>query len=99
MTPEERNDVRVRVARELGWKVDDVALMAALGDRIPNFPESLDACAQFEATLTEKEELFYMMELMKQMQLTGTIGTRADRTYKATALQRCLAFLAVRARK
>lgn len=58
------------------------------------FWTDLNATAQMEATLTEKTELRYLMALVKEMKESGTLGWRKELTYKATAPQRCRAFLA-----
>lgn len=53
---------------------------------VPNYPASLDACAEFEATLTDDEAFLY----------NGWLMTPGRYTWQATATQRCLAFLRVR---
>lgn len=60
---------------------------------IPDYLNDLNACHEMEKTLTEKEELFYLMKLSAAMKENATIGWKAERTYRATAAQRCEAFL------
>lgn len=59
---------------------------------IPNWPESLDACHEMEATLTDDEyHTGYKQTLATIVGLSGSM-----RMPSATALQRCLAFLRVK---
>lgn len=52
-----------------------------------------DLNAMHDAEKAVEKEVFYMMNLVKVMKESGTIGTRSDRTYRATAAQRAEAFL------
>ena len=53
---------------------------------LPNYPLDLNACAEFEATLTGAERFTYLVELNK---LSGDEPS----SVWATARQRCLAYL------
>jgi hypothetical protein len=70
-------------------------MLASAG--IPDYPNSLDACAQFEATLTEDEWDNYCDELLWADGRAGHSNYTACRVgLTATPLQRCKAFLAAR---
>ena len=66
---------------------------------LPNYPESLDACAEFEATLTDEEQQEYFYQLNEEV---GLVSPRSPawlfewsvfKLVTATARQRCLAYL------
>lgn len=87
--------IRIAIAQELGWtervsgwwkdpdrnREDD-------GELPPNYPASLDACAEFEKTLTEEEYQQFGLELLKL--------NHTQRVLSATTLQRCEAYLRVK---
>lgn len=61
--------IRIAVAREMGWHHITPTLLSGkplhgMGNfdaqEIPNYPTSLDACAEFEKTLTEGEREIYL---------------------------------------
>jgi len=74
-------------------------------DFIPNYPSDLNACAEFEKTLNADDEENYVEEL-KGLIMEGAYENEprylkshlssSDSTYRATAEQRCLAFLKVK---
>jgi len=66
---------------------------------LPNYPESLDACAGFEKTITSQQQVNYRNYLMLEASHAAGMGMRSreDDTLfcvtTSTARQRCLAFL------
>ncbi len=103
-----QNAIRVAIAKELGWvkvpffKWDDLCKRVPPNqwveiDELPDFCNSLDACAQFEAQLepTNKDTAY----LLILMEVCGVeFDDRASYGYiftltTATAPQRCEAFL------
>lgn len=108
MTPDE---MRVRILTLMGWGFSHYIGETPLGfepgeanpsmtQDLPNYPASLDACAEFEATLTDKDRTAYQNTLAM---LCG--GLREDDggqfvnhrdAISATAPQRCEAFLRVK---
>ncbi len=87
------------------WCHDSNMVMAKNGaysvwvgiDSLPNYPESLDACAEFEATLTDEEWLDYIGYLADDvLGYSCSMNPSWSLTRKlleATARQRCLAYL------
>jgi hypothetical protein len=59
---------------------------------LPNYPESLDACAEFEKTLTDDEWNTYCAVIVS-MSLWDRATDTVRRILQVTALQRCLAYL------
>lgn len=66
---------------------------------LPNYTESLDACAEFEKTLTDEEQQEYFYQLNEEV---GLVSPRSPawllewsvfKLITATARQRCLAYL------
>ena len=98
MTPEAQ---RIAIAKACKWAHDKDGYFAGWwrkwdgGDQRLRIDQLSDLNAMHEAEkmLTEKQELFYLIQLMKSMNESGTIGWRSERTYKATAAQRAEAFL------
>lgn len=121
------DEIRIAVAEAMGWKrrvIDGVrgehyTYWKHAGDdkeyrthELPNYPLSLDACAEFEKGLQATAHLSvgnehreYLVELMsvvnpdKELWDNGTfLGSWSDaiKTTEATALQRCEAFLRVK---
>lgn len=97
--------IRIKVAESMGWinfhqaeNGDGNTLMGwwrgppRTSLAIPNYPESLDACAEFESALTplEFEEYRWILwDLCKRLQFTEW-----HRAYlSSTPRQRCLAYL------
>lgn len=87
MTDEE---IRIKVAEACGEET--------VFNLHPNYPEDLNACAEFETTLTDEEQTHYTAQLIAQC---GEVA-RESRNLKfvrlfyqitATARQRCLAYL------
>ena len=105
--------MRIAVAMELGWtdvrvlKDPDIDFEWPAGippggttrAAVSDYPNSRDDCAEFEATLTPDEEHQYVKELMRLIDpCVGVYIYKATYTYKATARQRCEAFLRTRNR-
>jgi hypothetical protein len=66
---------------------------------LQNYDTSLDACAEFEATLTDDEHFEFrsaLYDLAMKEDASHTIQDCARQTVSATALQRCEAFLRVK---
>lgn len=90
--------IRIAVAECLGWKIDleegNVALMGwfkeDLWDMVPDYPTSLDDCAEFEKTLTEEELDRYARELVFLMK------TGEPRVFMSPPLRRCIGYLRVK---
>ncbi|WP_206689601.1 hypothetical protein, partial [Streptococcus pseudopneumoniae] len=66
-------EIRIEVAESLGmtgvwpggyWNGRDASGKLT---PVPNYPESLDACAEFEAMLTDGEQLRYAHNLWEQL--------------------------------
>lgn len=62
-------------------------------EELPNYPESLDACAEFEKTLTDAEQPRYALNLWEQLTGAPHIFKDSFKFATATARQRCLAYL------
>lgn len=65
----------------------------------PDYLNDLNACHDMERFLTEKEEVFYLTELVSLMDEPGTLAWRLNRTYRAPARVRAQAFLHVLQRR
>lgn len=77
--------------RQYGWKRGNK--WHYLHD-VPNYPLDLNACAEFEKTLTDEEWEAYADHLLWDEGETGHSNYSACKTgCIATARQRCLAFL------
>lgn len=96
MTNEE---IRIKVAGALGitgiwpgghWNGRDTSGKLV---PVPNYPESLDACAGFEATLTWKEHLSFRKHLWDIVITLGPEDTWDRQFVSADAKTRCLAYL------
>ena len=99
MTPEEINTL---IAESLGWTVFHGTLCAVLPDKngepepepvapLPDYHSSLDACAEFEATMDKQEQSDYICALgglCQEPDLDDWAGVCF-----ATAPQRCEAYL------
>lgn len=93
MSPQEQN---IAIAEACGWKRPfgntgdwerpDGSMARHLS--IPSYHSDLNACAEFEATLTPIQEEFYRLKLSSITHRGGR-----DRNVFATAPQRCEAFL------
>ena len=90
------DEIRIKVAEAMGWdKVykgpePDNRWISPCGryktlEEIPNYPLDLNACAEFEKTLTDKE--LWQIDAI----LFNLPDCRAP--FVATARQRCLAYL------
>ena len=111
--------INVKVAELLGWKHTGTqrdfhgADWKYLGKHpkskrirvMPNYCNDLNACAEFEAGMTDVEIGYYAASIQKISMLTlvGYISMNESRDLhklgkliRATARQRCLAFIAVR---
>jgi hypothetical protein len=67
--------------------------------KIPHYPESLDACAEFEKTLTDEEWDEYVAALWLVVGNSHEWEIDPDGLkplVRATAFQRCIAFLKVK---
>lgn len=97
MTNEE---IRIKLAESLAWRKtpfgdsigDHPRTWRTLSD-LPNYPESLDACAEFEATLTWKEHLSFRKHLWDIVITLGPEDTWDRQFVSADAKTRCLAYL------
>lgn len=103
-------EIRIKVAEACGWEVISDTLCNVKPDKngdpeiepiapLPNYPESLDACAEFEKTLTTEEQQEYFYQLNEEV---GLVSPRSPawllewsvfKLVTATARQRCIAFL------
>ncbi len=86
-------NVRIEDGSVWGMSPDDAAYdkprgMAILAYEVPNYPASLDACAEFEQTLTDEQWHKYRRHLMV------VIWPRDKNKRDLTARQRCESFLA-----
>lgn len=79
-----------------GWRLGDEWHYL---HNVPNYPGSLDACAEFEKTLTTEEQQEYFYQLNEEV---GLVSPRSPawllewsvfKLVTATARQRCLAYL------
>lgn len=90
-------EIRIKLAESLAWRKtpfgdsigDHPRTWRTLSD-LPNYPESLDACAEFEKTLTECERRAYFFHLFGTQRLEDGDLWKA---VAATPRQRCLAYL------
>jgi hypothetical protein len=62
---------------------------------VPNYPSSLDACAEFEKGLTDMQWVRYLQELASVVKLPKQAEIQIRQYVHATAPQRCEAFLRV----
>ena len=84
----------VRFGHTMRWRCPgDTRIAHFLPTEPPNYPESLDACAKFEATLTDEEHLRYRVQLWNVVITEGDELTWDRQFISATARQRCLAYL------
>lgn len=107
------NQIRIAIAEALGYtyhgdpdlKLEALLCWAAPGDEyhpmrpamLPNYPEDLNACAQFEATLTDDEGPIFRHWLAKNSDGRGAKYLTVEAAMcHASALDRCLAFLRVK---
>jgi hypothetical protein len=100
MTDEE---IRIKVAETMGWKPDpETKFWYALGpdeilagfkdgivSPLPDYLNDLNACAEFEATLTDEELEAYREHLSELLNDTARIGLG----FTAKPKMRCLAYL------
>lgn len=90
------DEIRIKVAEAMGFTNTSFVCWRGHLDgyerRIPNYPEDLNACAEFEATLTDDEWTDYLNQLYF---ITFKVGAkdRDRQAVSATARQRCLAYL------
>ena len=85
-------EIRIKIAESLSWKQTPFGepinghpqTWRILAD-LPNYPESLDACAEFEAANWDNHKI-YLRNLIDICQTPEDAIT-------ATPLQRCLAYL------
>lgn len=102
MTPEEINTA---IAESLGWTVFHGTLCAVVQDKngepepepiapLPDYHASLDACAEFEATLTTPFDMnCYAALVFDQLSEVDQTGELDFCMITATAPQRCKAYL------
>jgi hypothetical protein len=96
-----KDQIKIAVAKECGWlhiKEDfnqsgltkglksDGDYVSTFYRELPNYPESLDACAEFEKLLTSKEMRQYAC-------LLADSALKKGHTMFSTPLQRCEVFL------
>lgn len=88
MTPKEIN---MAIAQLLGWQLKNGTWIHHSGEwdyELPDFFNSLDACAQFEQTLN-----YNQMNEYQNLHLADIIGKSTSWISTATPPQRCEAFL------
>lgn len=97
--------IRIKVAEAMGWtgirgETGYPTLRAReLGDyqALPNYPESLDACAELEKTIKVPHKYNEQLELVVLGYLLKEKDSVAEFTLRcATARQRCIAYLRVK---
>ena len=104
MTNEE---IRIKVAEAMGWTWNEQTMIGGILFRpawshdthgfrysihdLPNYPESLDSCAEFEKTLTTEQRHDYVRSLRHITEVWDAMPEFT--TTFATASQRCLAYL------
>lgn len=82
-----KEQIRIKVAELCGLHKCPCGNLFCAGDRdTPNYPEDLNACAEMEATLSYR---------LYDQNLREISGLSNDEIWRASALQRCLAFLRV----
>lgn len=104
-------EMRIAIAGACGWKQTHIMQMGPKGkyvrtyrkgrgklhQKLPNYLNDLNACAEFEATLTDDELWEYSKLLMDYRQAANgfPMASRSEvlKLQKATARQRCIAFL------
>lgn len=103
------DQIRIRIAKLCGWKeirkqqsLGSPGLTYGLNPRtagisvIPDYPNDLNCCAEFEKTLTHKEREEFISALRR-------IATSSSSSHwncaTATARQRCIAFLKTKGAK
>lgn len=100
-------EIRIQVAEAMGWHEEKEPVGSANAsawwhnnDRypsylmpVPNYPADLNACAEFEKSLTEEEHLRYRVRLWNVVITEGDETTWDRQFISATARQRCLAYL------
>lgn len=67
----------------------------------PDYPESLDACAEFESSLIDKEFDAYQIELSRIVFnhpcfVSFPVGFSHRKFWQTTPLQRCLAYIKIK---
>lgn len=101
MTNEE---IRIKVAEAMGWEVISDTLCNVKPDKngdpeiepiapLPNYPESLNACAEFEKTLTDREHFSFRKHLWDIVIKLGPEDTWDRQFVSADAKTRCIAYL------
>lgn len=112
MTNEE---IRIAVAEEMGWQDVTVCHDCVIGlppgftedqcpegadEFVPDYPNSLDACAEFEDSLTyaknERARYHDALNRICARDNEKLPPSQCRGTYRATARQRCEAFLRMR---
>lgn len=102
MTNEE---IRIKVAESLGWEGVrgetgyPTPRARELGDyqAVPNYPESLDCCAEFEAKMVTGDRATYREHLAQICDSDFHAETHwSTCSVHANARQRCLAYLKVK---
>lgn len=99
-------EIRIKVAEACGWEVISDTLCNVKPDKngdpeiepiapLPNYPADLNACAEFEKTLTDEEWGVYSAEIVS-LTLWDRATDTVKRILQATARQRCLAYLCVK---
>lgn len=91
-------EIRIKIADSLGYAINGLHPKhgGMVATNIPNYPESLDACSQFEATLTDEEWEEYSDHLSDAAGVDSwSILAGKDRgaLISAKPLHRCLAYL------
>lgn len=86
----ERLVLAFRQWTDLGANRWDLPDGRVLSHDVPNYPEDLNACAEFEAALTDEERRSYFFHLFGTQRLEDGDLWKA---VSATARQRCQAYL------
>lgn len=100
-------EIRIKVAEAHGTMRWSYALPTkCIGASVPNYPEDLNACASFEATLTDEEKPCYVGWLnashptsdifypdQSERGFNNKLAREVFGLVSATARQRCLAYL------
>jgi hypothetical protein len=105
-------EINVRVAEVLGWRMEkdvsewmpplELTWYYAPGSSqrqaypSPDYASSLDACAEFEATLTDQDWIKYVEAVCSHFGTSRYVHGYGDLTISASAKARCLAFLKVK---
>jgi hypothetical protein len=93
--------IRIAVAEAMGRMKWSTGLpIKTIHCDVPDYPADLNACAEFEVTLSEYDRVRYYRALrsliLPECEKRGMPDFIANRILSATALQRCVAFLSIK---